>query len=154
MLLNRGGSWAWVDQRLAYGYLDDGTPAPETVDEGVALGAGGLRSTTEDLAKFLAANMDLNSSPLGPIFDITQQSDADGIRPEDRMGLAWNLIDAGLSSEAISKDGGTAGYSSLIWFTQDRRIGFVALTNSPGLSDLTPTIISILQNYSPESTQH
>jgi len=51
--------------RLAQGYLKDGTPAPESVDQGVSLGAGGLRSTTQDLAKFLVANMDWSSSPLG-----------------------------------------------------------------------------------------
>ncbi len=133
--------------RLAVGYLMDGTPAPETVDQGESLGAGGLRSTTQDLAKFLVANMDLSSSPLGSVFKTTQQSFADGDSPADQMGLAWNLIDAGLSSEVISKDGGTAGYNSFIWFTQDRRVGFVALTNSPGLYDLTPSIINILQHY-------
>ncbi len=133
--------------RLAIGYLADGTPSPETVDQGESLGAGGLRSTTQDLAKYLAANMDLNSSPLGSVFKITQESFANGDVPTNQMGLGWNLIDAGLSSEVISKDGGTAGYNSFIWFTQDRRIGFVALTNSPGLYDLTPTIINLLQNY-------
>ncbi len=132
--------------RLAQGYLADGTPAPATVDQGEALGAGGLRSTTQDLAKYLVANMDLNSSPLGSVFKTTQQSFADGTSSSDQMGLAWNLIGAGLSSEVISKDGGTAGYNSLIWFTQDRRVGFVALTNSPGLYDLTPSIINILQH--------
>ena len=133
--------------RLAHGYLMDGTPASETVDQGVSLGAGGLRSTTQDLARFLVANMDLSSSPLGSAFRITQQSFADGGSPTDQMGLAWNLMGAGLASEVISKDGGTAGYNSLIWFTQDRRVGFVALTNSPGLYDLTPSIINILQHY-------
>ena len=135
--------------RLAQGYLMDGTPAPKTIAQGVSLGAGGVRSTTQDLAKFLVANMDWSSSPLGPVFQTTQQSFADGDSPTDQMGLAWNLISTDPSSEVISKDGGTAGYSSSIWFTHDRRVGFVALTNSPGLYDLTPSIISILRNYHP-----
>ena len=78
-------------------------------------GAGALRSTANDLLKFLAANLDSNSAPLGRVLAITHvdRRDVDGVRM--RIGLNWHILNTS-ERRLIWHNGGTGGYRTFIGF--------------------------------------
>lgn len=100
-------------------------------------GAGGLRSTMEDMLKYLTAN-------LGPPETELERAMRDAHRPRapyddelaegSEIGLAWRTIPAG--SHTIIEHGGTsAGSSARIALDPDRGVGFVRLTNTGSFRD-------------------
>ncbi|HOV60721.1 MAG TPA: serine hydrolase domain-containing protein [Candidatus Hydrogenedentes bacterium] len=123
--------------RVAQGYslfLDFdfvGLPtAVENWDLGVFAGAGGIRTSMNDMLKFLAANMDIGENPI-------QSAVASSLQPRFevndrlRVGLAWHLAQLKDGSDTlVVHDGGTGGYRSLIAFLRDKKIGIVVLSNS------------------------
>lgn len=150
------------NNRLAQGYsllLDyDLFGIPVTVgnwDLGVFSGAGGIRSSMNDMLTFLAANMGIAENPiqsaisssLEPRFTVNERT---------QLGLAWHLIRLADGSDTLAvHDGGTGGYRSLIAFLRNKKIGVVILSNSdadvnePGLSilaSLTNVDVDALKN--------
>jgi D-alanyl-D-alanine-carboxypeptidase/D-alanyl-D-alanine-endopeptidase len=96
---------------------------------------GALHSSANDMAKFLAANMNPTSRPFGAIF-------ADAHRPrtvmdeETRVGLAWQT-GHGTNRTLVWHGGGTGGYRSLIAFDPRKQIGVVLLANiASGADDI------------------
>ena len=97
-------------------------------------GAGALRSTMNDMLKFLGANLD---STLGPVaLDLARAHAAirNTDQPSMRIGLAWlTLTPFGL---AITwHNGGTGGYHSFIGFDPTNNRGIVILANSTASID-------------------
>lgn len=108
-------------------------------------GAGALRSTVNDMLKYLAANLD---STLGPVaLDLARAHTA--IRPTGdpsiRIGLAWITLKP-FDIPIIWHNGGTGGYHSFIGFDAAGTHGIVILSNSTtsiddiGLHMLEPKI--------------
>jgi CubicO group peptidase (beta-lactamase class C family) len=92
-------------------------------------GAGGLRSTANDLAIFLAANMGRASSPLTPV--LRQSHQILFAQDDIQIGMGWvrdTLPQSG--KRIIWHNGETGGYTSFIGFTDDDRFGVVVLGNS------------------------
>jgi len=92
-------------------------------------GAGALRSTANDMAKYLRAAMDPAAGPLGPAFRLAETPRSDGPGPATRVGLAWHVTTR--DGRTITwHNGGTAGFASMLAFDADRREGVVVLGNA------------------------
>jgi CubicO group peptidase (beta-lactamase class C family) len=120
--------------RLATGYTAKGAAAPEWQNSGPIAGGGGLLSTTTDLAKFLAANIDPARSPMGPAIEEAQTLHPYQSQPQRVTGLGWERIAAGpaLRFPILTKNGGTAGFTSWMGIVRARRVGLAVLTNNAG----------------------
>ena len=138
-----------MQKRLAMGHRSD--RAVSNWDLAALVGAGGLRSTANDLLTFLAANMGLQENPLSSAMALAQKPR----RPTDtdrmQVGLAW-LILTNDKRPIYWHNGGTGGYRSFVGFNDATNTGIVVLTNSAqdvddiGLHFLLPSVP--LANYS------
>jgi serine-type D-Ala-D-Ala carboxypeptidase/endopeptidase len=129
---------------LAPGHNDAGAVVANW-DLPTLAGAGALRSTPNDMAKFLAANLD---STLGPVAgDLARAHTAvrDTDQPAMRIGLAWLTLNP-FGTPITWHNGGTGGYHSFIGFDPTHDRGVVILANSSrsiddiGLHTLEPRI--------------
>jgi CubicO group peptidase (beta-lactamase class C family) len=104
-------------------------------------GAGALRSTVDDMLKFLAANIDPDTSTtLGRAMAVTQIVRAP-VADNLRIGLGWHMLQRG-SRTIIWHNGGTGGYRSFIGFDPERDVGVVVLSNTNiSVDDLGVTLL-------------
>lgn len=109
---------------LAPGHDEKGKPAKNWDIDALA-GAGAIRSTANDMLRYLKANMNEGASPLGAAMKFAQQPRAE-MGKEMRIGLAWMTT----SKNIVWHNGGTGGYRSFIGFTTDGKHGVVVLTNA------------------------
>jgi D-alanyl-D-alanine-carboxypeptidase/D-alanyl-D-alanine-endopeptidase len=104
----------------------DGTcKAAKNWDLDALAGAGGLRSTANDMLRYLKANMGIGPSPLAAAMNFAQRPRRD-MAKTIRVGLAWVTTDRGI----VWHTGGTGGYRSFLGFTSDRQRGVIILTNT------------------------
>jgi serine-type D-Ala-D-Ala carboxypeptidase/endopeptidase len=109
---------------LAPGHDDTGKPA-ENWDLDALAGAGAIRSTANDMLRYLKANMGIDPSPLAAAMKLAQAPRSDMAKTM-RIGLAWITTDKGI----VWHNGGTGGYRSFLGFTADGRRGVVILANT------------------------
>ncbi|MCC6406364.1 MAG: serine hydrolase [Planctomycetes bacterium] len=124
--------------RLAQGHDDALNPVPNWELPTFA-GAGALRSTANDLLRFVAANLELVETPLAPTLKRAQERSIPyGANGEKRASLAWGDWGAGIhGTNVLWHDGGTGGYHSFAGFDPVARRGVVVLANSTfDLNDL------------------
>ena len=88
-------------------------------------GAGAIRSTANDMLRYLKANMGVDQSPLTAAMKLAQQPRRDMTKTM-RIGLAWMTTNKGI----IWHNGETGGYRSFLGFTADGRHGVVILANT------------------------
>ena len=98
---------------------------------GALAAAGGLHSTTADLATLLRVCL---AGPAGTSLDAAIRA---AVRPRadipsGQIGLAWHLTVRG-DRELIWHNGMTGGYSAMIAFDPVRSVGVAALANSAGV---------------------
>ena len=112
--------------RLAPGHDADGKLTPGwTFDDAVA-GAGGLRSTCDDLIKFAQAQIRPPDGKLGDAIRETHEVHGQ-IMPGRDVGITW-MIDAG--GICVWHQGDTGGYQSFIACGPEAGVGVVMLANS------------------------
>jgi serine-type D-Ala-D-Ala carboxypeptidase/endopeptidase len=130
--------------RLAVGHGYRLSPAPN-MNLHVFEGAGGLRSTVNDLLTLLGAQLGYQQTPLSPAMALTIDVDLSTMPPviriflRDRQHLGW--LEA---KKIIWHDGATLGYRSFIGFDPKIRRGVVVLSNGsthgggigPGVNDI------------------
>src|SRR5215510_572003 len=92
-------------------------------------GAGALRSTANDMLKFVAANLGLSKSPLLTAMQKTHQPQHDTGAPDLEIGLGWHILKK-FHAEIVWHNGGTGGYHSFIGFNKKKSKGVVVLSNS------------------------
>jgi serine-type D-Ala-D-Ala carboxypeptidase/endopeptidase len=92
-------------------------------------GAGALRSSTNDLLKFLAATMGYTPTKLAPAMKAMLSIKRPTGQPFIDSGLGW-VIDTRGGSEIIWKNGGTGGYRTFIGYSPRTGVGVVALSNA------------------------
>ncbi len=114
--------------RLATGHDAAGKPVANW-DIPTLAGAGALRSTANDLLKFLAANLGLVKSDLGPAMQLAQKSRHDAGSPDMEIGLCWHIAKK-YGARLVWHNGGTGGYHSFIGFDPQKKRGVVVLANS------------------------
>lgn len=109
--------------RFATGYNNSGGETPYWNLGGLP-GAGGIRSTSEDMMKFLKANL----AETNPAFKLSHYSTFnDG---KDNIAMAWHLFITKKANELTWHNGRTAGFASFCGFIKSKDMGVVVLSNS------------------------
>jgi D-alanyl-D-alanine-carboxypeptidase/D-alanyl-D-alanine-endopeptidase len=110
--------------RLAPGHSTTGKPVSNW-DFSCLAGCGAVRSTANDMLRFLAAGMGLKRSPLADELEKMQAPRHDAGLGQ-KIGLGWHI-----NADAIVwHNGGTGGYRSYLGFDRPARRGVVVLANS------------------------
>jgi D-alanyl-D-alanine-carboxypeptidase/D-alanyl-D-alanine-endopeptidase len=109
---------------LAPGHDSTGNAAKNWDIDALA-GAGAIRSTANDMLRYLKANMGIDPSPLTAAMKLAQAPRSDVLK-SSRIGLAWMTTRKGI----IWHNGETGGYRSFLGFTTDGRHGVVVLSNT------------------------
>ena len=117
-----------LQKRLAAGHNHMGEPVSNWHVPALA-GAGALRSTANDLLKFVAANMDLGDSALHSAMESTHAARAPTGVPKMHVGMGWHIL-ARHGDPIVWHNGGTGGYRSFIGFDKEQEFGVVVLSNS------------------------
>jgi serine-type D-Ala-D-Ala carboxypeptidase/endopeptidase len=113
--------------RLAVGHGETGDPTANW-DLPTLAGAGGIRSTVNDMLTFLAAN--LGSGPPEILADLgSTHTPRHDTGTTGHIGLGWH-IRSGQNIEVIWHNGGTGGYHSFAAFDKARGTAVVVLFNS------------------------
>ena len=138
--------------RLAVGYansrtrIDADTPAREHTGRGYKVPNGGIYSTADDLARFIAA---LSGAPGMEILDSVARAEVMRVHtPENArngygLGFSVRLLDDG--GRVVSHGGSVAGYTAHIAFDPDCGIGVILLRNyGQGRTNLQRTATDVL----------
>jgi len=115
-----------MQSRLAAPHANYFLPSCSNI-ESALYGAGGIRSTANDMLTFLAANMGLTDTELQPALQLanTPQRPWPG---SGYIGLGWGVPETGQGMHGHF--GSTAGYYSFLGWDPQRKIGLVVLTNA------------------------
>jgi CubicO group peptidase (beta-lactamase class C family) len=97
-------------------------------------GAGALRSTAADMAKYLSAVLDPPDSRIGRAIRIAREPRADFANGM-RIGLAWITRKSDAGKDLTWHNGGTGGYRTFIGVIPDAKVGLVVLTNATSNPD-------------------
>ncbi|WP_394747839.1 serine hydrolase [Spongiimicrobium salis] len=111
--------------RLALGHAEG--VAVENWDIVSLAGAGGIRSTAQDMVKFIQANMGVIDSPLQEAMNMSHAPAYKNETQNFEMGLGWHYANNG---EIIWHNGGTGGYRTFAGFLKGTQKGVVVLSNS------------------------
>lgn len=95
-------------------------------------GAGGMRSSLEDMLDYLRAQLGPADNDLERAMRVAQREHHR--YPENAIGLAWAIRQEN-GRTIISHGGGTGGFNTMIAFDPERRTGFVMLTNTGDFDD-------------------
>jgi len=116
-------------ERLALGHDENGAVVGNWDIPGLA-GAGALRSTVNDMLRYLQANADPSHAPLAPAIEMAHAKRYDTDNPNLSLGLAWHIVRTPQGSTITWHNGGTGGYRTFIGFDPARHAGVVVLSNS------------------------
>jgi serine-type D-Ala-D-Ala carboxypeptidase/endopeptidase len=130
-----------MQESFATGHNQFGQPV-KNWDIPTLAGAGALRSTANDLLKFLAVNLGFSKSNLSPAIQKTHLVQHNTNIPELNIGLGWHILTK-YGREIIWHNGGTGGYHSFIGFDQKKRLGVVVLSNS--VNDIDDIALHLLE---------
>ena len=114
--------------RLASGHNERLQAVPDW-DFDLLDGAGALRSTANDLLKFLADNLELTDTPLTPAMRATQPARLPTGMPALETGIGRQILTQA-GSRIVWHNGGTYGYTSFVGFDLKMRVGAVVLSNA------------------------
>lgn len=112
-------------KHLATGHNKAGGPVSNW-DFPTLAGAGALRSSVNDMLKFLSGNLKLDAPKLKAAMELAQMPRMD-VGPGTKIGLGWHIFNR-YGTEIVWHNGGTGGYRSFAGF--DRQRGVVVLSNS------------------------
>lgn len=118
-------------ENLALGH--SGGQIVENWDIPTLAGAGGIRSSTFDMANFISANIGYTNTELTKAMELTHK-----VRHhkagEMSVGLGWHIKE-GSNGDIIWHNGGTGGYRAFAGFVKESGQGVVLLTNSTNGAD-------------------
>lgn len=128
-------------RRLAQGHNQLGYPVAGLEFAPAMVGAGAMRSTANDLLKYVSANLGLIPSDLSALMRRTHEP---RFCPPLRrsVGLTWIIQRYPQGHQIVGHGGGTDGYSTWCGFDQARRRGVVVLSNTSDFD--IPTIGQLL----------
>jgi CubicO group peptidase (beta-lactamase class C family) len=120
---------ASMPERLAQGYLSNLQKASNW-DFLALASAGALRSTANDLVKFMKETcLAEPGAPLQPAIDLSFKIRRPTSSQNTKVGLGWFFVNSN-SDEIVWKDGMTGGYASFAGFSKSLRSGAVVLSNA------------------------
>jgi len=114
--------------RLAPGYNPSLKPV-KNWDFAVLAGCGAIRSTANDLLKFVAANLEISDSPLQAAMRRMRSIKRETGTPDVDIGMAWHVFTR-FDTEIWWHNGGTFGYRSFLGFNPAKKEGVVILCNT------------------------
>jgi CubicO group peptidase (beta-lactamase class C family) len=118
-----------MKSRLATGHDASLQPAENWDLPPAVAGAGALRSSTNDLLTFLAANLGYTKTSLAPalaaMLSVRRPTGNAGLE----IALGWHLSTTN-GREIVWHNGGTGGYRSFIGFDPKGRVGVAVLSNA------------------------
>jgi CubicO group peptidase (beta-lactamase class C family) len=117
-----------MQERLAHGHNASLEPVANW-DIPTLAGAGALRSTANDLFKFLEMSVGNRPLPLAPALAMTLGERHPTERPRVEVGLGW-FLSTSHKDEVAWKDGGTGGYAAFIGFSTKSRRASILLSNT------------------------
>ncbi len=124
---------------FADGYNDKGSNTTHW-DLGDQVGAGGIKSTIEDMTLYLNENITEKDSITAISHKVTYQKD------KKEAGLAWFIQPTKNSNTLIWHNGGTYGFTSFCGFIKEKKCGVVVLSNSGNsVDDIAISILKYLQ---------
>src|ERR1019366_2087421 len=115
-------------KRLAPGYSESLKPV-KNWDFAVLAGCGAVRSTVNDMLKFVAANLELTDTPLKAAMRRMQSVKKEIGVPDLEIGMAWHVFTK-FDTQIWWHNGGTAGYRSFVGFNPAKKGGVVVLCNT------------------------
>lgn len=93
-------------------------------------GCGMIKSTMNDMFKFLEANMGLVNSPLSEAMEITHEPVIETVSgPLGLNGMGWFITDLDDGQQIIYNGGDTNGHSAFIGFNKSELTGAIILLN-------------------------
>ncbi|MDQ3673258.1 MAG: serine hydrolase, partial [Gemmatimonadota bacterium] len=121
-----------MQSRLSPGHDEQGVRAGNW-DLPTLAGAGALRSTAGDMLKFLAANLQIQSTPLTRALAMTRGARRD-IGGPMKIGLGWQILNP-FGRTIVWHNGGTGGYRAFIGLDAESQRGAVVLSNQSVSAD-------------------
>jgi D-alanyl-D-alanine-carboxypeptidase/D-alanyl-D-alanine-endopeptidase len=116
-------------ERLAQGHLSNLQKASNWDFQALA-GAGALRSTANDLVKFMKATcLTGPGAPLQQAIELSLRMPRPTSAQNIRAGLGWFFMSSN-GDEIVYKEGMTGGYASFAGFSKSLRSGAVVLSNA------------------------
>jgi CubicO group peptidase (beta-lactamase class C family) len=116
-----------LQARLVPGHDARGKPV-ENWDLPTLAGAGALRSTANDMLKFVAANAGLARSELAPAMELSHAARHQAGSSVLSVGLGWHILQR-TGGAIVWHNGGTGGYHSFVAFDKAGKRGVVVLVN-------------------------
>lgn len=116
--------------RFSVGHAGDLTPTPHW-DLPTLAGAGGLRSSADDLLKLLAAELGYVDTPLKTAM-AEQLVPRRPVAGKVQVALGWHIAPNG-AGEIVSHGGATMGFQSFVGFDRASGLGVVVLSNTASL---------------------
>ena len=118
---------AKLRSRLAKPHLDDGTAAANW-DIPTLAGAGAIRSTVNNMLRFVRANLNPPPGDVGKAIEIAWQVHQQPLAKEGfAMGLGWHLAQDG---QTRWHNGQTGGYHAMMLVNRQLKTGVVILANT------------------------
>jgi CubicO group peptidase (beta-lactamase class C family) len=114
--------------RLATGHGRDLAPTSNWTMTDALAGAGGIRSTANDMARYLRAAAGWESTPLAAAFKLAE-TPVTTARPNLEVGLGWHVTQSA-ERTMVWHNGRTGGYASMLVFDANTREGVVVLANA------------------------
>ena len=127
-----------ADVEAAQGHTPNNKSTPAWTFKTNAAGVGGVRSTLDDMVKYVQAQLGKTESAISPALRLTQQQ----INTDANNKMAMNWMLAPLDAHFVHlHEGGTGGFSAFAAFDLETKRGVVilsdtALTSVGGLSSL------------------
>ena len=118
---------------LALGHNQEGRQTSNWDVDALA-GAGALRSTAGDMAKFISANLGLTKTPLNASLAEAQTLRKSRERPAAKIGFGWHG-DPLSTRMLLFHGGGTGGYVTFVALDKEKKTGVFVATNSTSKSD-------------------
>jgi serine-type D-Ala-D-Ala carboxypeptidase/endopeptidase len=114
---------AKLQLNVAAAYNNEGQSVSEWTFSPIFAGAGSLKSTTNDMLVFVAANLGLIKSNLQSTFELTHIK-----HPENNIALGWHIWNE-FGTNNYGHGGSTLGYKSFIGFNKETKTGVIVLSN-------------------------
>lgn len=114
-----------MERKFALGHDSTGRPVPCSILMGCGA-SGDVRSTANDMLKFLAAYVNPTNAPEDLRDDILETIKTRAQNDTAQIGLAWATSRSGI----VQKTGLLSGYRSFVGFSPTAGVGVVVLTSS------------------------
>ena len=132
---------------LAPGHDPDGEPAANW-DLDTFAGAGALRSSVNDMLRFLQASLGLSQPALQPAIMLAQKAER-SIEGPGHIGLCWHILPDG---NVTWHNGGTGGYRTMLALNRSTHRGVVLLCNTAN-DAITPLGFALMRVLSGENVE-